>query len=283
MLEAGQIVGNEMHATRRDGSVLWIAATITAVRDDAGKVVHLDALLEDVTERKLAADALREAHAKLLNAREDERRRLATDLHDSLGQSLVALHLAIQSAYVGHERQLNGELLAVLRSAAERCTTLIQEVRHICHGLFPPVLETLGLEAALRGLTRDCQGKLKAALDYPGDLAGCRFDPTVEIVLYRIAQEAVHNALRHSGARRLNLTVASEDGRIRLEIADDGCGFDPQRAEVNGLGLTTMRQRARAVSGDFAIDSSPRGTCVRLEVAAEPLVDEDDDEDDDDA
>ncbi|MFW6146591.1 MAG: PAS domain S-box protein [Planctomycetota bacterium] len=281
VLAAGQIVGEEMQVTRRDGSVLWIAATVSAIRDDAGEVVHLDALLEDITERKLAADALREAHTKLLNAREEERRRLATDLHDSLGQSLVALNLAIQGSYVGRDPQLDPEHLATLRSIAERCNRLIEEVRHLCHGLFPPVLETLGLEAALRGLTRDCQGTLKATLDYPPDLAGRRFDPTVEIVLYRVAQEAVQNVLRHSGATHLGITVSHIDGQIHLAITDDGCGFDPDEAEARGLGLTTMRERARAVSGDFAIESAPGRTCVRLEVAVAPRPADPDAHDDD--
>jgi len=266
ILTTGQIVGKEIQAIRRDGKRLWVAATVRAVRGPSGDVRHFDALLEDITERKLASQAIQEAHRKLFNAREAERRRLATELHDSLGQSLVVLNLEIQSAYVGHDSDFDPARLAALKSVANRCNALIEEVRHICHGLFPPVLEALGLEAALRGVARDCQGRAEASLDCPEDLAGCRFAEEVEIVLFRIAQEAVQNALRHSQADTIQLALSRTNGRVRLTVTDNGRGFDIRSAGVGGLGLTTMRERAKAVDGILQIDSQPGRTRVSIEV-----------------
>ncbi len=267
----GYVRGEEIRGVRKDGCALWVLATATVRRDSQGNISHVDALLEDITERKQAASALHEAHSKLVAAREVERRRLATELHDSLGQSLVVLHLAIQNAYAGATESRNDQQASTLHTAANRCADLIREVRGVCQGLFPRVLESLGLEAALSSLARDCQGRMNASLHYPESLEGRRFLDNVEIVLYRIAQEAVHNALRHSEAEHLDLELSYADERVSLSITDDGRGFDVDRIGSNGLGLTTMRERAEAIGGGLVIESEPGHTCVRIEAVAETM------------
>jgi PAS domain S-box-containing protein len=251
----------------KDGHRVPTELVTTPVYRD-GKLVAVQGIARDITERKRAEEALRTAHQKLTIASEEERRALARELHDSIGQRLVVLQLAIQNADSDRARPAGS---ARLRAIARQCRELIREVRHMSHGLYPPTLESLGLAAALRELGQGCQGAGAGkgfAVRISRKLAAARLADPVEIALYRIAQESIHNAIRHGRADRIEIRLDHREGQARLKVTDNGVGFDTSDMTKNGLGLTTMLERAEAVGGKLTITSAPGRTCLEAQVPA---------------
>jgi PAS domain S-box-containing protein len=253
------------------GRELWAEVGYSPMLDASGEVAAVVGFLRDVTERKQAEDALRIAHGKLLNAREQERRRMAAELHDAVGQSLIALQLSVKQTLAAGGAGLDAAQAKRLAELGERCGAVVREVRQICHGLYPPILDSLGLVPSLRQLLRPCQAaNVIAEVHCCEPLQAARLAAEVEIALFRIAQEAVNNVLRHAEARRLDVHLDYADGEIVLRILDDGLGFDVASASGSGLGLSSMRERAQAIGGRLKITSSRGGTCV--EVAAPAAI-----------
>ena len=249
---------------KKDGTVFPIEISASTFMLGGRRV--LCGVVRDITERKQAERDLRDAHGKLVNAREAERRRLASELHDSVSQDIVAVQLAIQKAADAGRGKLDAEQNHLLIAAAAQCVELVKEVRSICYALYPSTLHTLGLVAALRQLGRYCKEHVEFSLVCPDDIDVPRFDDEREIALYRIAQEAVNNALRHAGAGKIQLQLSRSADEITLEIVDDGCGFEPARRAHAGFGLTTMSDRAKAAGGELTIVSEPGRTCVKVSV-----------------
>lgn len=252
-----------------DGGVHWFEDRGRARRDARGKVVGLSGFLRDITDRKLAEQALREAHAKLVNAREEERRHLAAELHDSLGQAMIGIHLQLENVRAQAASRDDEPLAGPLEELSNQCNELIREVRQISYGLFPATLEELGLPAALRHLLSICRlASIEARLRCGRGVEGAHFGGLVEIALFRVAQEAVNNAIRHSECRRVNVTLRYAKGRLVLRVADDGKGFDSS-APGRGMGLGSMRERAEAIGAELRVTSRPGQTCVELGVPTE--------------
>ncbi|MFA6133139.1 MAG: sensor histidine kinase [Phycisphaerae bacterium] len=227
-----------------------------------GDKIFLVSIDRDVTEQILNMGA----HLKLMIASEEERRRLARELHDSICQGLVGLQLTVQTAAANARTASNQ---SALTHAAEKCGEMIREVRSICHGLYPPALESLGLVAALNQLVDPCRHVgVVGTVECPADLARRRFSSEVEIALYRIAQEAINNSLRHGKAKSIAVSLKVENGRLHLQVVDDGVGFDKDSV-VSGLGLNTMRDRVEALKGMLIINSRPGRTVIKAKV---PLV-----------
>ena len=252
---------------RKDGRriVIEVSAARTVWRGDVSTLV----MFQDVTERKAAEVALKQANRKLVSAREEERRRLAAELHDSVGQELVALKYALENTLSAASSGASVKAAGALAVASAQCQELIREVRNICQGLYPPTLESLGLSAALNQLVayyQTCGVDVVVACE--PDVQDARFDHEVEIALFRIVQEAVTNAVRHAEASHVEVGLRRDGDRLRLTVCDDGVGFDPARAADRGLGLGTMKQRANAAGGELAIHSRPGRTCI---VAAVPI------------
>ena len=268
-LKIGKTVRLESLNMRHDGSVfpVRLSATVSPTAGFKRAIV----MIEDITERKRAEEALQAAHRKLMNAREHERRHLAGELHDSVAQSLVAMKLQLQNASVAAEARDARTLTAAIATAGEVCDQLVGEVRQMCHGLYPPALESLGLLAALRQLAGYHQQKKLVTIRPRGKIRTARFPADVEIALLRIAQDAVNNAVRHSQAEHVDVYLSHKKGQLTLLVVDDGTGFDAEAAVGQGLGLSTMKERAAAVGGDFQITSQPGRTCVEVTVPVEPI------------
>ncbi|MFW6133229.1 MAG: PAS domain-containing sensor histidine kinase [Planctomycetota bacterium] len=264
----------QFEIARKDGRRVSLEMTTSPIYR-RGDLVGIQGIARDVTERERAERALRRhreqlraAHAKLVTARDEERRSVAAELHDSVGQSVVAMELAI--------RNLADEVAGVdglpsrIGALADQCAEVVREVRHICHGLYPPVLESLGLATALRQLVRHCaNGGIRVHLQSDPDLGERRLDRQVEVALYRVAQEAVNNALRHSGAEHVGIEFRADDDVVALKVTDDGCGFDPQQA-LNGMGLVSMTERVEALGGTLEVRSEPGRTEIVARVPAQP-------------
>ena len=199
----------------------------------------------------------------------EERNRLARELHDAVAQKLFGIVLAAESGSALLERD-SAEVGAQLQLVRELAREAVHELRSVIEHLRPAAVEAHGLAVALAKhvdvLRRAHRRDIGLALD--GDAP---VDHTLETSAFRIAQEALHNALRHSGAQHIDVRLRSEADGLELMVTDDGAGFDPEDPEVRArrLGLTTMDERARAAGGALTIRSRPgAGTIVRLRVPA---------------
>jgi len=238
----------------KNGEIVYADVGGTVMRIEGRNC--LVGFLRDLTDARRAEEALKTAHVKLMTARDEERKHIASELHDSVSQKLVALGMQLEnSAQPGSE------------SSAARCNELISDIRSICHGLYPPALEVLGLVSSMKQFEDLCRAAgLTAEIHYEPRIATARFSPEVEIALFRIAQEAVSNAIRHSGATTIDIDLIYAEGQLVLAVLDDGEGFDVQAAAGTGFGLGSMRDRARAVGARLTIDSEHGET--RIEVSA---------------
>jgi two-component system sensor histidine kinase UhpB len=207
----------------------------------------------------------RRASSAALAAQEEERARVARDLHDEVNQSLTGLLLRLEAARESAPPELADEL-AEIRAVANQA---MQELLTLARQLRPTALDDLGLKAALAGHTEEIgrQSGIAASFDGGGPLGAVPGD--VQTVVYRVAQEALSNAVRHSGAEHLHVRLGRSDGQIELNVADDGRGFTFDQAS-GGLGLAGMRERALLVNGDLRVESRPhQGTSVLLRVPIE--------------
>jgi signal transduction histidine kinase len=241
------------------------------VFDGDGELTGFTGIDRDITQRREAEEALRKAHLELISARENERRVLAKELHDSVAQDLVVLQLMVSGLRKGGEGQD-----ASAQQISEKLGEAITEIRRICHGLYPPMLESLGLGHALVYLSElYCSAERNVSCECEEAVMTERFSPEVEITLYRIAQEATSNAIRHGKARNVILRLHTANELVHLEVQDDGQGFEPGGG-VNklGLGLQSMKDRATSVDGSLAIESQTGRTVVSASVPAEDSVGE---------
>jgi signal transduction histidine kinase len=197
----------------------------------------------------------------------EERNRLARDLHDSVTQKLFGVVLTAEAAatLVGRDAD---EARAQLQRLQELAADAMEELRSVIFELQPPALESEGLATALRKHVDVLRRVYRREIGL--ELAGApRLPPRADGEVFRIAQEALQNALRHAGAERIDVRLDARDGGLALTVADNGIGFDPAAPALRSrrLGLTSMEERARAVGGVLAIESEPGGgTVVRLEV-----------------
>ena len=227
------------------------------------------------------------------NVQEEERRRLARELHDGIGQTLTALknHLDHLAGKANEEGSRFAEDLA---AAAEMAGAAVHDTRELSRLLRPPVLDDLGLVPALSWLARTLEKRtgLGIELTFAGDLApggaGAeaggpgperhepeRLEPEVETVIFRVVQEALTNTLKHSGARRAEVTLTADRSAVSVRIADPGAGFDPDAtlggASASGVGLAGMRDRVELFGGRLSLVSAPgQGTEILLTVPRVP-------------
>jgi two-component system sensor histidine kinase UhpB len=212
--------------------------------------------------RRLEAER-RRAGSAALRAQEEERARVARDLHDEVNQSLTGLLLRLEAAREAAPPELEAELAETKSLANQAMTELLSLARQ----LRPTALDDLGLAAAIAGQVERLGGEIETGLEVDGDFSDLGDD--AQLVVYRVAQEALSNAARHSGARRVEVRLRRAEGGGLLEVADDGRGFAFDESE-RGLGIGGMRERALLIGAELTIESRPgSGTTVRLTVPGE--------------
>jgi signal transduction histidine kinase len=209
---------------------------------------------------------------RLVSVQEDERRRIARDLHDHLGQQLTALRLNLEAFRL--QCGLDEAQIAQLDRTQRLADDLDRSIDFLTWQLQPPTLEHLGLAAALKELVGSwsSRGSLDAQFHSVG-MERVRLNREVEENLYRIAQEALNNVVKHADARQVNVVLTRSEQRLSLLIEDDGCGFDHRNAETTNdpgrrhLGLLSMRERAGLIDGELTVDSElERGTTILIRV-----------------
>ena len=261
---------------RADGSVRaleWEGATIL---DEHGMPVELQSIGRDVTERlqveealsaslerlKMQEDMLRSLAQRQVTVREEERKRLGFDLHDGLCQELVGIGILIESA---RRHIMTTSAATDLERAQRYLTNLSEHVRQLAGEMRPMLLDDLGLVESLKSLVAGLSSNT-TRVQLLCNTAIPRLDELAEVGVYRIAQEALTNVVRHAQAPNATLTLATANGFLQLDIRDDGCGFDRTARRAEALGIFAMEERALAIGGRLAITSAPgKGTAVRLE------------------
>jgi PAS domain S-box-containing protein len=267
----------ELKMVRPDGAVVYLETRAVHVVWQGRPAAQVVA--RDVTERKLAEGALREyaerlkgLSQRLMEAEETERRNINRELHDRIGQNLSALNLNLNLIRSGLPKPSQRTIEARFDEVQLLVEETTAHVRNVMAELHPPALDDYGLFAALRTYaeTRSTQAGVSVLLKTGNAVP--RLSQTVELALFRILQEALNNAIKHARPKQIDITLATEGGRVTLAIADDGKGIDPARAdaEARSWGLTIMRERAEAIGAQLRIESEPgRGTRVVVEVAGE--------------
>ena len=256
----------EYRLRRRDGEYRWVLDQGVPSFNGDGVFVGYLGSATDVSEHKLAEEALSTMSRRLIAAQEEERARIARDLHDDIGQQVTLLLLEIEQVRQQRERQDQDDD-GLLDTSAERLQYLARSIYDLTHRLHPTALELIGLVPALTGLARE--------LSRPGLTIGFTHDcvpavlPTeITIGLFRIVQESLNNAIKHSGADHVSVKMRGEPDGVVVTVADEGVGFDADLLHsTKGLGLASMAERVALIGGSLKITSrAGRGT--RLEIRA---------------
>lgn len=256
-----------LNAQRADGEPIDVEVRGQRLPGAGGPLLLLG--FRDVTERARAQRSQELLARKVLVAQEEERARLSRELHDELGQLLSALRLNLGWLQKRFESAPE-EQRSQLGDAVQLCEKSAEELRRICRGLRPPMLDDLGLEPAARQLCLEFGERtgIQIDLQLPADESR-PLDHTVALCTYRVLQEALNNVSRHAQARQVTVTLRRSERELLLAVIDDGVGFDPSaEAAQQGCGLAGMRERALLAGGDIAVHSTrQRGTRVVLRIA----------------
>lgn len=257
--------GLETRRLRKDGTLVEVALWTAPFLDATGRTVATIRMFADITERKRAEDELSTSREQLaaltrllLHAQEAERRALARELHDELGQVLTLVKMNIQAARRAAETA-GKQRLDVALEVTEQA---IAKVRSLSVNLRPPVLDDFGLKAALEWLVDRQAASGGPAIELAGNLGEVRFAAELETACFRVVQEAITNALRHAQAKRVRVRAEWTGDALVVSVRDDGIGFDlgaarNRAAQGGSTGLLSMAERVHFLGGDFRITTAP--------------------------
>jgi len=257
LLETQETVqGFEYEAYRRDGTRIWLREHARVVRDRDGEV-HFEGTVQDVSDHRLAKDLRDQLMARAISAQEEERARVARELHDETGQALSAILLGLRNVQDAPTRETARAICERLRDLT---ADAIRNVGRIARGLRPSALDDLGLVPALRRYADELEGARGVEITITDD-GTTRLPADVETTLYRILQEALTNVARHAKARRALVLIERRESLVRATVRDDGRGFDPaavrRAAPRHRLGLIGIEERATLLGGSVRIASHP--------------------------
>ena len=249
---------------RPDGSVLWLERTGHAFFDEQSKMVRM---VTDITERKRAEEALSSVGGRLIEAQEEERTRIARELHDDIGQQLALLAIDVE----GLEGNLPDSAVEVrnhIHEQLKRVHEISADVQAISHRLHSSKLRLLGIVVAAKSFCKEFSEQHKVKIDFTHADIPSTVPEEISLCLFRVLQEALQNAVKHSGVRHFEVELRGASDGIDLTVRDAGLGFDPEAVmNKRGLGLVSMQERVNLVKGTFSIDSRPDGgTTIHVRV-----------------
>jgi len=256
---------------RPDGSEVWLERTSRAHFDEEGRIVRLVGMVADISERKRVDEALSSMSRRLIEAQEQERARIARELHDDIGQRLALLAVELE--------QLREDSLDVPAEIRRRVGELLTntsgiavDVQSLSHTLHSAKLQYLGIAAAMKAFCKEFGDQQNMEIDFRTHDLPNPLSSEISLCLFRVLQEGVHNSAKHSGVRHVEVRVWGTSDEIHLEVSDSGAGFDHDAAKRGrGLGLISMEERLKLVKGIFSIESQPkRGTKIHARVPLTP-------------
>ena len=271
----GEVTGFEALVYRKDGSFIWIAENVRALRDPAGVLVGYEGMVENITERKLAErrlldtlDQVRTLSGRLTTVQEEERTRIARELHDELGVRLTCLKIDLsrlhtmmsEGAGAGARKKAGNKI----RSMVEQIDTTIASVQRLVTELRPAVLDDLGLVAAIEWQCQDFQKRTGIPCTCVTSADDIAMEPERATALFRICQEALTNTARHAQATAVTIKLESRSDFLQLVVADNGVGIpDTKVSNRRSLGLLGMKERVALFGGEITIQSNPgKGTTI---------------------
>jgi len=249
------------------GKFIWLEESGTASFDPQGRTVRVVGMVANVTPRKEVERALATVSGKLIEAQEQERRRIARDLHDDINQRLALLNIELQRL-ADWPPDSQTELRQRVQELCQQASAISSDVSALTRELHSPKLELLGIVPAMRGFCDDLANHQKVTIDFRHSDVPGRLPPDVSLCLFRVLQEALRNAVKHSGVERFEVQLLGHPGEIQLSIRDEGAGFDPNEASRgDGLGLVSMRERVGLLRGTIDITSRAKaGTEITLRI-----------------
>ena len=252
----------ELRLRGHDGGYRWWAFVGAPRYGTAGTLDAYVGTCSDATARRHAQQDLRELGGRLLAAQEAQRGRIARELHDDIGQQ-VALLASRLNAAARTPRQSPERLRKGIDEALSSLGELATSIHNLSYELYPAKLRLLGLEQTLHALCRDIAAAARIVVTYTQDGAAPDLPENIALCVFRVGQEALQNAIKHSGARHIDVHVAITGERITLSATDRGSGFDPLASNGSALGLVTMRERVELIGGQLRVDTAPgQGTTI---------------------
>jgi PAS domain S-box-containing protein len=235
-----------------DGSPVPVAASFAPLRaEDSADVIGVVGVIRDITERKQLDDLRNRLIEQVMTAQDEERRRIARELHDETGQSLTALLVGLRTI---EGSKTVGQAVELAQRLRETTAQTLVDVGRLWRGLHPGVLDDVGLAAAVTGLAEEFARVHGIAVDVRTEgLHADGLSPLLSATAYRVVQEALTNVARHSGARTVRVRLMREEATVELRVQDDGTGFE--RGDGGRLGLRGMRERAALLGGSLDIES----------------------------
>jgi PAS domain S-box-containing protein len=255
----------EYRLRRRDGAYRWVLDSgVPRFNPDGFFAGYIGSAI-DITDQKLATEALSNLSRNLMEAQEKERAWIARELHDDLGQRVVGLAMQLHNCA---QVLPNGSSERVcVQKASDQATALVHDLQAFSHRLHSAQLEHLGIASAAAGLCRELSEQHHVEIDFSHSGVPENLSKDIALCLFRVLQEALNNAVRHSGVRHFRVMLRGTPAEIRLEVIDAGRGFDPKAVIGHGLGLISMQERLSLVNGEVFIESRPGGgTTIRARV-----------------
>ena len=278
-IKSGNVWSGELHNKKKNAELYWESITISPIFDKEGQITHFLSIKEDITERKRAGIALinseeqlRKFASHLQNVREEEKVALAREIHDDLGQILVALKIDMgllkkeaikKNTFSGSE-----DTLDKFDNIVSLIDKTIKTARRIMNGLRPEFLELHGFVGATKEYLREFEERHHIICEFACDISNLELNPQQSLAFFRILQEAMNNIVKHSRAELVNIHLQNSDNRLCLEISDNGVGFDKNNnGRDDSYGMIGMKERVILLEGTLNITSEVgHGTTVRVEM-----------------
>jgi PAS domain S-box-containing protein len=259
----------EQHMVRKDGSEVILLLSTNLVTED-GKPTGFQYIARDITEQRRMQDSLRYYLSQITKAQEEERKRIARDLHDDTSQALYALSRQVDN-FTRDNVELAPNQATFLKELRQQLNDTLEGIRRFTQELRPPMLDDLGLLAALRWEVSDLEKRAGIETELTVSGTERRYSAEVELIIFRIVQEALRNVEKHAQASKVAVTIEFTEGKTKVSVCDNGKGFELRGGlsdlpRTGKLGLAGMEERVRLLNGSMRIESEPgKGTRVIIE------------------
>ena len=257
----------EYRLRRSDGAYRWTLTVASPRVNGDGSFAGLIASAVDVADQKLAQQSLEKMSSRLIEAQEEERSRIAREPHDDICSRLALLSLGIDEAHLA-SADAEANTTEALEHIGRLCREIATDVQGLSRQLHSSILDYLGVVIAVNGFCDELSKQFDVQIEFSARDVPKELSKDISLCLFRVAQEALHNAVKYSGTSELTVEMIGTKDLVQLKVADRGAGFNPDDVrEQRGLGLVSMQERAHLVHGTFSVDSAPgEGTTILVAV-----------------